>query len=100
MDTSILEVKWLGDKQVKQEVKGSSVDGHEAHVFRAKNRCLDDSPCPAPPPGHMRSISHRARTVAARWTEGRGGEGEERARRTVQGRHEVGAEALRWAAVR
>jgi hypothetical protein len=78
MDTSILQVEWLGDEQVKQEVKGLSTDGHEAHVFRAKNRCLDDSPRPAWPPGHTRSVSHRARTVAARWRKGRGGEGEER----------------------
>jgi hypothetical protein len=33
-------------------------------------------------------------TATARWREGKGGEGEERVRHVVQGRREVGAEAL------
>jgi hypothetical protein len=36
MDTSILQMEWLGDKQVKQEVKGSSTAGREARVFGQK----------------------------------------------------------------
>ena len=44
-------------------------------------------------------VSRQARTTVARLREGKRGEGEDRARRAVRGRHEVGAEALWQAAI-
>jgi hypothetical protein len=42
MDTSALQVKWLGDEYMKQEVQGSSAGGRQTCVFRAKNRMTSD----------------------------------------------------------
>jgi hypothetical protein len=36
MDTSVLQVEWLGDEHVRQEVEGSSTCGREARVFHTK----------------------------------------------------------------
>ena len=33
MDTSVLQVEWLGDERAKPEVMGSSIGGREARVF-------------------------------------------------------------------
>jgi hypothetical protein len=32
LDSNILQVEWLGAEDMKQEVRGSSVDGYEAAV--------------------------------------------------------------------
>ena len=42
LDTSILQVEWLGAEDTKQEVKGSSAGGCEACVFRLKNHVTCD----------------------------------------------------------
>ena len=42
MDTSILQVEWLGAEDTKQEVRGSSAGGREACVFRVKNHMTCD----------------------------------------------------------
>ena len=44
LDTNSLQVEWLGAEDAKQEVRGSSVGGREACVFRVKNRVKSDCP--------------------------------------------------------
>jgi hypothetical protein len=67
-------------------------------------RTMGPQPAPGPPPLRAFAcsssrVSCRASTTAARWREGKGGEGEDRTRRATRGRHEVRAKALRQAAV-
>ena len=42
LDTNNLQVEWLGAEDVKQDDRGSSAGGHEARVFRVKNRLTCD----------------------------------------------------------
>jgi hypothetical protein len=37
LDTSVLQVEWLGVEHAKQEVGGLSAGGHKARVFHVKN---------------------------------------------------------------
>ena len=46
LDTNSLQVEWLGAEDAKQEVRGSSVGGREARIFRVKNHVTCDlRPC-------------------------------------------------------
>ena len=41
-----MQVEWAGAEDTKQEVRGSSADGHEACVFCVKNHVTCDLRCP------------------------------------------------------
>ena len=45
MDTDNLQVECLAAEDTKQEVRGSRAGGHEACVFRVKNRVTCDLRC-------------------------------------------------------
>lgn len=46
MDTSLLQVEWLGDEHEKSKLMDSSVAGHKMRVFRAKN-CVNSGVPPS-----------------------------------------------------
>jgi hypothetical protein len=68
LDTNSLEVEWLGAEDAKQEDSGSSSDGREACVFRAKNCVTCDCLVgPLPTVEGLANAVEMASTVIGAW---------------------------------